>query len=187
MTDADALVVARWLMAAAVAVVALRVLAGTPGTRELSRSRWSCIGVLYVVDYALMWRHPVVVTTPVWYDALVRPLGLALMAAGIVLVAWAYVTMCGYWSGDISRRGDHRVVQEGPFALVRHPVYAGFLLGVFGGALALADPLVGVAAIVSVPLMRGRARAEERFLEEALGDAYREYRRRVPMFVPRIT
>ena len=186
MTDAMALAAARALMVVAVAVVALRQLAPSARARELSTSPWSYIWLLYVADYALMWRHPLVLTTPSAYDGAIRPLGLVLMLAGIVLVAWAYAALGPYWSGDITLRTDHRVIATGPFAFVRHPVYAGYLLGVFGGTLALADPVVAVAALASVPLMRGRALAEERFLEARLGDAYRAYRRRVPMFVPRI-
>ena len=142
--------------------------------------------IVYLVDYALLWRHPLSVGTPAPYDAIARPGGIALMVAGIVLVVWAYAVLGAYWSGSISMREDHRVVTAGPFAYIRHPVYAGFLLGVFGGAIALADPLAFVAAVISVPLMRGRALAEERFLESRLGDEYRAYRRRVRMFVPRL-
>jgi len=181
-----ALAAARALMVVAVAVVAVRELVPNAGMREVSTSPWSYIWLLYVADYALMWWHPLSLTTAGAYDVTVRPLGLAFMLAGIVLVAWAYAALGRYWSGDITLRTDHRVIATGPFAFVRHPVYAGYLLGVFGGALALADPVVAVAALASVPLMRGRALAEERFLEARLGAAYREYRRRVPMFVPRI-
>jgi protein-S-isoprenylcysteine O-methyltransferase Ste14 len=174
----------RALAIVAMLVVLARNLAGVRGRRTLAATGWQYVWLLYLVDYTLVWRHPVVIDAPAWYDVALRPFGLALMLAGIALVAWAYATMGGYWSASISMRDDHRLVQAGPFALVRHPVYAGFLLGLFGGALALADPLVALAAIASVPIMRGRAFAEERFLETRLGDAYRDYRRRVRMFVP---
>ena len=184
MTDRDALTAVRALAVVAAVVVIVRSLAGVRGERIVPKTAWQYIWILYLVDYAILLNHPVVVAVPGWYDALVRPFAVALMALGIVVVSWAYATMGGYWSGAISAREDHRVVTSGPFAFARHPVYAAYLLGVAGGALALADPLAAVAAIVSAPIMHGRAAAEERFLEERLGDAYREYRHRVRMFVP---
>ncbi|TMD57059.1 MAG: isoprenylcysteine carboxylmethyltransferase family protein [Chloroflexi bacterium] len=184
LSDIDAFAAVRALALLAAGVVVVRGLSGVRGERIVARTGWQYIWVLYAVDYAILLRHPLPTLTPSWYDALVRPLGLALMVAGIVVVGWAYATMGGYWSGAISARADHRVIAEGPFAFVRHPVYAAFLLGVIGGALALADPVAAVTALVSIPLMRGRALAEERFLEDRLGDAYRDYRKRVSMFVP---
>lgn len=185
MSDAAAHAAVRVLLLAAVAVVAVRSAFGVRGARSVAPTGWQHIWPLYVVDYVLLWRHPVVLEMPAWYDA-ARVAGLAGMVAGIAVVGWAYAAMGGYWSDTISVREDHRVVSNGPFALVRHPVYAGYLLGVIGGAIALADPVVALAALASVPVIRGRALAEERFLELRLGDAYREYRRRVRMFVPGI-
>ena len=184
MNDAVAREAVRLLALVAVAVVLVRSAFGERGERSVAATGWQFVWVLYLVNYAIVWRHLIVLNTPAWYDAVARPLGIALMLAGIALVAWAYAAMGGYWSGSISVREDHRVVVWGPFAFVRHPVYAGYLLGVSGAAIALADPVAAFAAIVSVPIMAGRARAEERFLEARLGDAYRDYRRRVRMFVP---
>lgn len=167
-------------------IVVARWLRGAAGERTNAVTGWQHVWVLYLVDYALIWTHPFHLVTADWYDAVTRPLGLVAMLAGIVVVLWAYATMGGYWSGDVSVRRDHVVVDTGPFAFVRHPVYAAYLLGVFGAALALADPAVAVAAVISVPVMRGRAMAEERFLEAHLGDAYRDYRRRVRMFPPKL-
>lgn len=184
MSDDAATALVHAVIAVDVAVVAARVLLRGSAVRRLSASGWRYVWLLYVVAFGVMWSHPFPVPTPPWYDATVRPLGLLLLTASTAVLVWAYAAMGRYWDGDISARADHRVVQRGPFALVRHPVYLSFDLAVVGAALALADPLVGLVAILSLPLMYGRARAEERFLVEQLGDAYRDYRRRVPMFLP---
>ena len=184
MSDPVAFAAVRVLAFVAAGVVVVRGVAGVRGERVVAKTGWQFIWVLYAIDYAVLLTHPLVTPTPVWYDMFARPLGLVLMLGGIVVVAWAYATMGEFWSGAISAREDHRVIVAGPFAFVRHPVYAAYLLGVIGGALALADPIAAIAAIVSVPIMRGRAFAEERFLEARLGEAYRDYRRRVRMFVP---
>lgn len=89
------------------------------------------------------------------------------------------------WSSTSAPTEDHRIVDTGPYGIVRHPVYAGLLLAaaataIDGGRLeALAGALVLVAAISL------RAKLEERFLRRDLGDeAYASYRRRVPMLIP---
>lgn len=89
------------------------------------------------------------------------------------------------WSSTSAPTEDHRIVDTGPYGIVRHPVYAGLLLAVFATAIergrleALAGALVLIAAISL------RAKLEERLLRRDLGDAaYAGYRRRVPMLVP---
>ena len=89
------------------------------------------------------------------------------------------------WSSTSAPTEDHRIVDTGPYGIVRHPVNAGLLLAaaataIDGGRLeALAGALVLVAAISL------RAKLEERFLRRDLGDeAYASYRRRVPMLIP---
>lgn len=133
----------------------------------------------------LFW-HPLVVPTPSWYDAVLRPAGLGLILLSGVFVLWAYARLGRYWDASISVLRDHRVVDDGPFAVVRHPVYLGLILFLAGGALLVADPLVAAVTAVVAVLMLFRARAEERFLEERLGDEYRDYARRVPMLLPRL-
>ncbi len=133
--------------------------------------------------WVLFW-HPVVVAAPAWYDAVARPLALAIVLVSGVLVTWSYAVLGRYWDAAISVRADHRVVDEGPFAIVRHPVYLGLILFDAGGALLVADPVVAAVAVIAAVLMYFRAREEERFLEARLGEAYREYARRVPMLLP---
>lgn len=89
------------------------------------------------------------------------------------------------WSSTSAPTEDHRIVDTGPYGIVRHPVYAGLLLAAVATALeggrleAIAGALVLVAAISL------RAKLEERFLRRDLGDeAYASYRRRVPMLIP---
>jgi protein-S-isoprenylcysteine O-methyltransferase Ste14 len=117
-----------------------------------------------------------------------REIGWAM--AGLVVLGlgftWAARLHLGpLWSSTSAPTEDHRIVETGPYGIVRHPVYAGLLLAVGataieGGRLeAIAGALVLVAAISL------RAKLEERFLRRDIGDeAYVGYRRRVPMLIP---
>ena len=109
----------------------------------------------------------------------------ALIAAGFAFSWWARLHLGRLWSGSITKKTDHRVVDTGPYAIVRHPIYTGILLAVFATATAKGTilGLVGAALIVAGIWMK--ARLEERWLSDELGaDAYDAYRRKVPMLLP---
>jgi protein-S-isoprenylcysteine O-methyltransferase Ste14 len=109
----------------------------------------------------------------------------ALVAAGVAFAWWARIHLGALWSARITRKTDHRVVDSGPYALVRHPIYSGLLLSLLATAAAKGTVL-GVAGFVL--LLGGillKARMEEHWLSAELGaEDYSRYRRRVPMLVP---
>jgi len=109
---------------------------------------------------------------------------VALIAAGFGFAWWARVHLGTLWSGTITRKQDHRVVQSGPYALVRHPIYTGILLSAFATAIARGrwEALIGAALFALGCWIK--ARQEERFLSEELGPEYAAYRTRVRMLVP---
>ena len=75
---------------------------------------------------------------------------------------------------------------DGPYAIVRHPVYAGLLLGTTGIAVLRArpEPLFAVAALAG--LLHLKAGYEEGLLRARFGAAYDAYAARVPRLVPGI-
>ena len=110
---------------------------------------------------------------------------VALIAAGFAFSWWARLHLGPLWSGSITRKTDHRVVDTGPYAIVRHPIYAGILLAVYATAVAKGTLLgIGGALIITIGVWM-KARLEERWLREELGaDTYDAYRRRVSMLLP---
>lgn len=110
---------------------------------------------------------------------------VALTAAGFAFAWWARIHLGRLWSGGVVLREDHRVVDSGPYALVRHPIYTGLFAALIAMALAKGTPLALVGAALFVLGFTLKARVEERFLEQALPD-YAAYRRRVGMIVPGI-
>ncbi|HVY84389.1 MAG TPA: isoprenylcysteine carboxylmethyltransferase family protein, partial [Caulobacterales bacterium] len=98
---------------------------------------------------------------------------------------WARVTLGALWSGNVTRKEDHRIVDTGPYGVVRHPIYTGILLGVWGTALFLGrwETLLG-ALLMTIGFWL-KAKLEESFLVAGLGEAaYADYKRRVPMLLP---
>ena len=86
--------------------------------------------------------------------------------------------------GGVSRTAEHRVIDTGPFALVRHPIYLGLDLLALGTAIWTPTVIVWVATALVLVGSDFRARAEEKLLLAAFGDTYRDYTRRTRRFVP---
>lgn len=137
----------------------------------------------WIAVLVLSW-HPVPLATPAWYDATVRPAGVGLAMLAGAFAAWAALHLGRYWDPSISALRDHRVVDDGPYGVVRHPIYLGLLAFFVGTTLAVVDPVVAFVSGGAAAVALLRARAEERFLIERLGDEYRAYRRSVPMLAP---
>jgi protein-S-isoprenylcysteine O-methyltransferase Ste14 len=104
---------------------------------------------------------------------------------GLAFTWWARLHLGRLWSGAITRKENHRIVDSGPYALVRHPIYTGLIAAIVASALAEATATALGGAALIVLSFWVKAPAEERFLSGELGpDAYAAYRRRVPMLVP---
>lgn len=109
----------------------------------------------------------------------------AVTLAGILFTWWARIHLGRLWSGSITRKEGHRVVDSGPYALVRHPIYSGLILALWATAAAQATMTGLLGALLITIGFWIKASAEEQFLAAELGaDAYGDYRRRVPMLVP---
>jgi protein-S-isoprenylcysteine O-methyltransferase Ste14 len=111
--------------------------------------------------------------------------GVVLLWAGGLLAAWGGRAMGRHLVGAAEVRPDTELVTDGPFGLVRHPMYDSILLLWAGGGCALLSPAFAAGLVVLVPGLWLRARAEERLLVRHFGAAYESYAARVPMLVPR--
>ena len=130
---------------------------------------------ILVFGFAQLWELPL---AALWGCAL-------LAAAGLALAWWARLHLGGLWSSGVTRREDHKLIDSGPYAFVRHPIYAGLFLGAVAllGISGRTFAVIGFALVVVGIVLK--ARLEERFLREELGmDVYGAYAKRVPMLVP---
>lgn len=111
-------------------------------------------------------------------------LWLAITVAGIAFAVWARVALGRLWSGQITLKADHALVQHGPYALSRNPIYTGLLFALLATALArnTAGAVLGFA-VVTVGFVF-KILQEERLLSGHFGAAFDDYRRRVRRLVP---
>ena len=104
---------------------------------------------------------------------------------GISFTWWARIHLGRFWSNAITHKEDHRVVDTGPYGVVRHPIYTGLIIAILATGVAVATwtSLLG-ALLISFGEWQ-KARMEEGFLTAELGaEAYGPYCKRVPMIVP---
>ena len=105
-------------------------------------------------------------------------LSFAFIGGGFVLIS-------GAWKVLYEAQRDHTIATSGPYARVRHPQYAGFILVMFGFLLQWPTLLTLLMFPVLVVMYVRLARAEEREALATFGDAYRRYMATTPGWLPR--
>lgn len=110
--------------------------------------------------------------------------GFVFTFAGLLLALWARAAIGRNWSGSIALKERHELVQRGPYAVVRHPIYSAILLMYLGTALAVghAATLVGFAVVLASFVLK--LQREEDLMRRTFPDAYPAYERRVKRLVP---
>jgi protein-S-isoprenylcysteine O-methyltransferase len=117
-------------------------------------------------------------------DPAIAYLGLALTLLGLGFAAWARLTIGRNWGDMITVQQDHELVRQGPYGIVRHPIYSGFMLATLGTAIIRGD-LAGLISVALIVTCWGyKARLEESFMIQQFGAEYENYRRKVKGLIP---
>jgi protein-S-isoprenylcysteine O-methyltransferase Ste14 len=144
------------------------------------------VGAVVVLGVALLQtRYAIFVDRPVLPRTL--PVGMvadALAIAGAAVLLWARTILGRNWSAAVTLKENHELIQRGPYAYVRHPIYSGMLLlglataiyyGTVGGFVLLALCCIGFAF---------KVRQEEQLMTEHFPDRYAAYKTQVKAIVP---
>jgi protein-S-isoprenylcysteine O-methyltransferase Ste14 len=111
---------------------------------------------------------------------------LVAMVIGYTIVFAGATLVADGWRRIHQARKEDKLVTEGVYSRMRHPQYTGLFIIIFGEGIVHWPTIVSVAAFPIIVLAYTLlARKEERQMVEKFGDEYREYRRHVPMFIPR--
>jgi protein-S-isoprenylcysteine O-methyltransferase Ste14 len=112
-------------------------------------------------------------------------IGIAIMSIGMALRFWSVFTLGKAFRTTIETDKDQRVVSNGPYKLVRHPSYSGWLLMCCGYGIAVQNWLsLLVAVILPLVALLYRIRIEEAALVAAFGSEYLEYQRHTKKLIP---
>jgi protein-S-isoprenylcysteine O-methyltransferase Ste14 len=121
---------------------------------------------------------------PVGAERALAAAGAVMAWAGAAFAVWAKLTLGRWFSASFGVKPGHELVTRGPYGIVRHPMYTGLLLLGAGLGVAYDSALtLGVALMFAVPFTL-HALIEEQLFARHFGEAWSDYRRRVPMLVP---
>ena len=122
---------------------------------------------------------------PAWIRALDLPLpaparwaGFVIGLLGVATAAWAQVTIGQQWSAQLQLAEGHQLVTSGPYAHIRHPIYAALIAISIGFALITANCLFLAFGMLSVAMSIHRIPREETMMREGVS-AYAAYAEKV--------
>ena len=113
-------------------------------------------------------------------------LGLALCICGVGLAIWSRRALAKNWTVATGVAEHHALIQSGPYAIVRHPIYSGIWLAMLGTALAVGELRALINLVVSVSEGWAKLNHEEAILQKEFPGAYAGYQHRVKKLIPGI-
>jgi protein-S-isoprenylcysteine O-methyltransferase Ste14 len=120
-----------------------------------------------------------------WHGSMINlVLGFLLVITGFSFSIWARAKLGRNWSGDVRIIPDQKLVQDGPYKIVRHPIYAGLFLATFGTAIVLLNATGGLLFIICVIAFIVKSKKEEILMIQKFGTEYEQYKEHVKMLVP---
>jgi protein-S-isoprenylcysteine O-methyltransferase Ste14 len=145
--------------------------------------------LLYIGAGILLWQ-PLPLELETGLHAWALGLGSLLYFPGMAFVLWGrlalsknYFVSTGFGAQLFA---GHQLVTNGPYSIIRHPMYLGLMLAALGGLL-LYQTWTMVAFTIFAPFTLLRSRREERVLSAEFGAQWQEYCQRVPAFLPRLS
>jgi protein-S-isoprenylcysteine O-methyltransferase Ste14 len=107
-----------------------------------------------------------------------------IVVAGAAFTVWARITLGRNWSAEVTFKQDHELIESGPYALARHPIYTGLIVMALGTAINYGRA-IGFALFFSIcGAVWWKAREEERMMSRHFPSAYGEYKMRVRAIIP---
>ena len=162
-----------------------------PKAKTVRRNTASRTGfVLQMIAYGIVFTVERPYFTPIlpmskMFEAIVLGIASAVGMLSILLCYWAMRTLGKQWSLIARIVAGHQLIQQGPFAIVRNPIYLAMLgLLVQAGIVVSNWQATLVAALLFLLGTQIRIREEEKILREEFGVQFEDYARRVPAFIP---
>ena len=114
----------------------------------------------------------------------IEAFGTLMTALGLLFAVWGRIHLGKYWSGIISLKEGHQLIRTGPYRLVRHPLYTGFLGGVLGSTITAHTVEAGLGFFFMVIAYLIKIRREETLLTQQFGEEYLKFKRAVKKLIP---
>jgi len=172
-------------------VIAFLVRHKPPSAPESKRERASILGIaLQGAGYAIVWSirrawFGPIVSVSDSVEIVLAILTMAVAIASVWLVSAAVRTLGKQWSLAARLVEGHKLVTEGPYSVVRNPIYTGMFGMLLASGLAVSHwlgLLIAIAVFAVGTFIR--VRSEEKLLRGAFGAEFEAYARKVPAVIP---
>lgn len=161
----------------------------TGAAREVLRTRYLVIATLLFLFFGFILWRPLPVNLPWLLQLLISVLGAAIFIASLALYIWGMRTLGENFNASsgfgVRLHQAHRLVTDGPYAHIRHPMYLAVIMVGWSGLLLYRTWTMLFFAIIMLGLIF-RARKEDQALVGAFGRQLEIYQRHVPGWIPRI-
>ena len=112
-------------------------------------------------------------------------LGISLMLLGVVVRQWAIAVLGRFFTLTVKVAEDHKVIDKGPYKVIRHPSYTGVLITFLGLGFAVQSAGALLVLLTLYGISFGyRMSVEERTLLAELGKDYGDYMKRTKRIIP---
>ena len=181
------------ILAGMVVMIAIRAPHGRRSRRiEVARSHKTPLEtILLVLAWAGFLVPLIWVVSPAFsfaeYRLRLGPLvaGLACLVIGLWLFFRSHADLGTNWSVTLELRKEHRLVTQGVYRTIRHPMYTALMLYSVGQALVIPNWVAGFAYLTAFTVLLAlRLGKEEQMMAEQFGDEYAAYSERTKRLVP---
>jgi protein-S-isoprenylcysteine O-methyltransferase Ste14 len=116
-------------------------------------------------------------------DPAIHLAGILILASGIAFAIWARRHIGTNWSATVTVKTDHALIRSGPYAIVRHPIYTGILVGFLGTAIAIGQWRGLAALALCAAAFLYKSKVEERQMRATFPE-YEDYERHTRALIP---
>ena len=139
---------------------------------------WLTVLAFIIYPPAISWAT---ISLPSW----VRWLGVAGSIAAALLLVWMFTSLGKNITDSVATRQEHKLVTEGPYRWIRHPLYTFGALLFLSLSLIMGTWLIPLLGIPTYAILMHRTGIEEDMLQQRFGEQYQRYTERTGRFFPR--
>jgi protein-S-isoprenylcysteine O-methyltransferase Ste14 len=183
----------QFVVACFLVFIAVWIVTAFSAKRTVERAGFPWVGVAVVAGFVVFAIHRLNIGRAqagggiIWDSApLPALIGDALTLAGLLIMLWARFTLGGNWSAQVEFKENHELIERGPYAYVRHPIYSGAVLMVLGAAILSGRIVPFEVLVLLVIAFVFKSGQEEALLTKHFPEAYPKYKARVKAFIPSV-
>jgi len=116
--------------------------------------------------------------------SLIRYIGLAVYLIFSWIQVWSFKSLGDNYSQDIMIKKNHELITNGPFKIIRHPQYLCQIVLDLGATAATFSYLVGIFALIEIPIYIMRASLEDKLLAKYFSEKFSDYKKKSGFMFP---